>query len=227
MSKIEELILSQEFSYYEPWFYNNQYALRCELAKPDKTVKKRIKSAYKNAIAIYKIVFKKHIDAVFFHYANIDCFEKNAHKEDNPNFHLKSYRKLFLKGEKDTLKFIHYYQNKYKNVVIRKLQINDFDKNFIIDKNRVICYIDNKKFNHKKLIKRCVRTDFGCLKGGGKGTFDTSFVSFENECILSIYDDRGCDIVFATKEKYQEFYNKLQKYLLEYDLEEMKKRYNN
>ncbi|MBO7555412.1 MAG: DUF3885 domain-containing protein [Neisseriaceae bacterium] len=45
--------------------------------------------------------------------------------------------------------------------------------------------------------------------------------------MLSIYDDRGCDIVFATKEKYQEFYNKLQKYLLEYDLEEMKKRYNN
>ena len=50
------------------------------------------------------------------------------------------------------------------------------------------------------------------------------FVSFENECIMSIYDDRGCDIVFATKEKMQAFFGKLEPYLLAYDMEEMKKR---
>ena len=51
-------------------------------------------------------------------------------------------------------------------------------------------------------------------------------MSFENECILSIYDDRGCDIVFATKEKMREFYNKLNPYFLEYDAEEMSRRFN-
>ena len=51
------------------------------------------------------------------------------------------------------------------------------------------------------------------------------FVSFENECILSIYDDRGCDIVFATHEKLREFYPLLKPYFLTYDAEEMARRY--
>lgn len=221
MSKIEELILSQEFSYLEPWFYNNQYALRCELAKPAKTIKKRIKSAYKNVVDIYKIIFSNRVDAVFFHYTITDYPFGFCHSEYD--WDIKSCAKF----DKEMVRFFYKYQKKYKNVVITDIENYDDIEIDTIKRNRIICYIDNKKFNHKKLIKRCVRTDFGCLKGGGKGTFDTSFVSFENECILSIYDDRGCDIVFATKEKYQEFYNKLQKYLLEYDLEEMKKRYNN
>ena len=221
MSKIEELILSQEFSYLKPWFYNNQYALRCELAKPAKTVKKQIKSAYKNAVDIYKIIFSNRVDAVFFHYTITDYPFGFCHLEYD--WDIKSCEKF----SKEMVRFFYKYQKKYKNVVITDIENYDDTEMDTIKRNRVICYIDNKKFNHKKLIKRCVRTDFANLKGGGKSIHDTSFVSFENECILSIYDDRGCDIVFATKEKYQEFYNKLQKYLLEYDLEEMKKRYNN
>ena len=30
-SKIERLIRDKEFSYLQPYFYNNRYALRCEL----------------------------------------------------------------------------------------------------------------------------------------------------------------------------------------------------
>jgi hypothetical protein len=54
---------------------------------------------------------------------------------------------------------------------------------------------------------------------------DISFVSFENECILSIYDSRGCDIVFATQEKMKEFYHTLEPYFLDYDRAEMERRY--
>ena len=49
-----------------------------------------------------------------------------------------------------------------------------------------------------------------------------SFVSIENECIFSVYDDRGCDIVFFSVEKYKEFYLKLEQYFLDYDREKMK-----
>ena len=49
-----------------------------------------------------------------------------------------------------------------------------------------------------------------------------SFVSLENQCIFSVYDDRGCDIVFFSNEKYKEFYIKLEKYFLDYDREKMK-----
>ena len=49
-----------------------------------------------------------------------------------------------------------------------------------------------------------------------------SFVSIENECIFSVYDDRGCDIVFFSVEKYKEFYLKLEQYFFDYDREKMK-----
>ena len=49
-----------------------------------------------------------------------------------------------------------------------------------------------------------------------------SFVSLENQCIFSVYDDRGCDIVFFCKEKYKEFYIKLEQYFLDYDREKMR-----
>ena len=59
----------------------------------------------------------------------------------------------------------------------------------------------------------------------GKG-HEVGVVSFQNECIMSVYDDRGCDIVFATHEKMKEFYHTLEPYFLSYDAEEMKKRFN-
>ena len=49
---------------------------------------------------------------------------------------------------------------------------------------------------------------------------------YQENSDLSIYDHRGCDIVFATKEKMREFYNKLKPYFLEYDAEEMSRRFN-
>ena len=49
-----------------------------------------------------------------------------------------------------------------------------------------------------------------------------SFVSIDNDCIFSVYDDRGCDIVFFSVAKYKEFYLKLEKYFLDYDREKMR-----
>ena len=49
-----------------------------------------------------------------------------------------------------------------------------------------------------------------------------SFVSFDNEFVFSVYDDRGCDIVFFNNDKFKEFYSRLEPYFLEYDREKMK-----
>ncbi len=49
-----------------------------------------------------------------------------------------------------------------------------------------------------------------------------SFVSFDNQFVFSVYDDRGCDIVFYNDEKFKEFYIKLEPYFLDYDREKMK-----
>ena len=53
-----------------------------------------------------------------------------------------------------------------------------------------------------------------------------SFVSLDNQCIFSVYDDRGCDVVFFTKEKYKEFYVKLEQYFLDYDREKMRETFD-
>ena len=52
------------------------------------------------------------------------------------------------------------------------------------------------------------------------------FVSFKNNFIFSIYDEKGCDIVFFDEEKYKEFYLKLENYFLDYDRESMKNTFN-
>jgi hypothetical protein len=53
-----------------------------------------------------------------------------------------------------------------------------------------------------------------------------SFVSFDNQFIFSVYDDRGCDIVFFSEDKYKEFYDKLEPYFLDYDRTTMKNTYD-
>ena len=49
-----------------------------------------------------------------------------------------------------------------------------------------------------------------------------NFVSFDNEFVFSVYDDRGCDIVFFNNDKFKEFYSRLEPYFLESDREKMK-----
>ena len=81
--------------------------------------------------------------------------------------------------------------------------------------NRIICYSDGKGFDTDKLIKRCI---------DDRANPNVGLVSFENDCILSIYDDRGCDVIFANEEKFLEFYPLLEPYFLEYDRERMEER---
>ena len=83
--------------------------------------------------------------------------------------------------------------------------------------NRMICYSDGRGFDNEKLIRQCAEDRFNP---------DLGFVSFKNECVMCIYDDRGCDIVFADAGKFLAFYPKLEPYLLDYDrglMEERKK----
>ena len=89
---------------------------------------------------------------------------------------------------------------------------NDYCNEDLISIKRHITYNFDIK-NIKKRIKKQIKSQKDPLY---------HFVSFENEFIFSIYDDRGCDIVFFSEEKYKEFYYKLEKYFLDYDRDVMK-----
>lgn len=81
-----------------------------------------------------------------------------------------------------------------------------------IQRNRIICYSNRDRENDLQIISRQIADENSC---------EISLVSFENECIMSVYDDRGCDIVFVTPQKMKEFYPLLKPYFLDYDRGEM------
>jgi hypothetical protein len=85
----------------------------------------------------------------------------------------------------------------------------------VIRKNRVVCFTKAGLDGKPMILKTMKHDRYPIL----------NFVSYENECILTVYDDRGCDIVFYDKEKFKSFYMKLKPYFLAYDVKLMEERY--
>ena len=186
MCNILELILDSSFLYNQPWFYNNEFALRCELGIGEDDY---MDNAFSRAIQIANILFaSRKIDAAFFNqYFGADSF-------------------VYVEGD---------------------FELN-IDKK--IDLNRNLLLASDHIDDNITAVKRCIAydVDFITLENILKNQIEcqinplVSFVSRDNQCILSVYDDRGCDIVFFSKEKYKEFYVKLEHYLLDYDREKMR-----
>lgn len=203
-SKIEKLITDPTFSYSEPWFYNHPFALRCELGI-GKTKRTYLKNAEKRGLEIYDILFQTPPDAVFFNYYIEDLSTWGNIIVDNTVDYFK-----------EKIQLLADHVNNYESTVVFNIPLTEDEKENSIQKNRIVCYTD-----HRYPYKKTVTENFSWSAP------TVHLVSFENECIFSVYDDRGCDIVFATKEKMQEFYNKLKPYFLDCDAEEMAKRYGN
>ena len=219
-SQVEKLICCRDFSYLQPYFYNQPYALRCELGMGESDAE-YMANAESRALEIYKILFPKGADAVFFNYWIYDHSNSGEAEyldcgEDDDVEEIIRYR---IEVETEMLHFLSVYQLCYRHVAVENLQTYDepgdpdYGKN---RRNRIVCFADDKEFDYLDIIRRQIE---------GVGSHGISFVSFEHECILSIYDDRGCDVVFAVPEKMREFYSRLQPYFLEYDLEEMERRF--
>ena len=202
-SEIESLITDASFSYKQPWFYNHPFALRCELGIGD-SKHVYLKNAKKRAFEIFDILFQNPPDAIFF-----DHYIEDVSSWDGINVN------NTIRYFKRNIKFLAQHVNKYENTIVFNIPLDEEEEENNVQKNRIICYADSKYPYKKRAIENF-----------SWGSRTVHFVSFENECILSIYDDRGCDIVFATKEKMREFYNKLKPYFLEYDAEEMSRRFN-
>lgn len=204
VSQVEKLILNKNFKYSPPYFYNNKLALRCELGAGNDN-KEYLRTAKSRAAEIFDILFKSGVDAFFFdNYMYDNDFDAGE----------KVYINRIVASEKRRLKFSLGYQKNFKHAVVRDIPFDKEDNEELIKINRIVCYPDNQ-FDASEVINSQIDGSENAL---------IHFVSFENECILSGYDDRGCDIVFFDKEKFKSFYPLLEKYFLGYDLELMKKR---
>ncbi|MBQ9745407.1 MAG: DUF3885 domain-containing protein [Clostridia bacterium] len=200
-SKILKMILDKNFAYLPPYFYNNPYALRCELGVGESN-KEYVKNAYKRAEEIYDILFPEPPEAFFFDHYIYDC---SAWEE--------MFIKNLLKSEEKELKFISRCYKKYEHTVV--FDVPREEELELARENRIVCYLGG---GENKPLKKWIDMQFAWTEQR------ISLVSCKNDFIFTIYDDRGCDIVFAKKEKMREYFPKLEKYLLAYDMEEMKKR---
>ena len=214
-SIIEHNILSSDFQYLQPFFYNHPYSIRCELGVGDDDV--YMQNAKKRAMDIYQLLFPNAADALFFDYWIYDqCFSGAAECEADYADDMEEIHEYSIQAEVAKLKFLYHFQDKYRHVIVKKLKgyENEEDEAFL-GRNRVVCYSDGKGFNAEKLI---------CTQIENQSLPLVSFVSFEGEFIFSVYDDRGCDIVFATPEAFAAHYNDLKPFFLEYDVDLMKSR---
>ncbi len=243
-SLVEKAICSKEFSYLHPYFYSNPFSLRCILGMGD-TEQEYYSNAKKRALEIYSLLFPNGSDAIFFNYwlhdyCSINDAEKISYLKseksimndktdlsdivldmyDGEEYSLNDRINSIVDINSKSLKFLLKYQSLYRHLAVKNLPVYEGYEEEIetfISRNRIVYFSDGKGFDYASLIENEFR---------GKG-HDVSFVSFENECIFSVYDERGCDVVFMTAEKMKEFYKKLEPYFHPYDVEEMKRRYEN
>ena len=218
-SIVEQMICSRDFPYLQPYFYNHPYALRCELGIGD-SHEEYMANAKRRALEIYHILFPSGADAMMFNHWMYDYCDNGdaARYQLEADENMEEKIEAQLEAEADKLRFLLEQQFKYRHITVRDLEIYDSS---CCDaqhqkRNRVICYSDGIGFNQQRLIEQEIEW----------AGHEVSFVSFVNECIFSVYDDRGCDVVFMTHEKLKEFYEKLQPYFLDYDREEMENRFN-
>ena len=218
MSQIEHLILSRDFPYLQPYFYNHPHALRCELGW-GRTPEEYAETARARAEAIYRILFPTPADALIFSYWIYDRSFTGDPGTDRPAFSDEArrwYLEAQIKQEAEQLRFLDEMQSKYRHAVVRDLPTYDDGPDKDTWRHRIVCWPDAWGFDDLGLLRRQLVDEPPPL--------DISLVSFRNECIFSVYDDRGCDIVFAVPEKLREFYPRLKPYFLAYDAEEMARR---
>ncbi len=190
MCNIIEQISDGSFLYRQPWFYNNQLALRCELGIGEDEY---MENAFSRAIQIARILFKnRKIDAAFFN----QYFDADGSVYVEGDFELNIDKKIDLN----------------RNLLLASDDIDDD----ISAVKRCIAY-DVDFITLESILKKQIECQINPL---------VSFVSLDNQCIFSVYDDRGCDIVFFSKEKYKEFYVKLEQYFLDYDREKMRETFD-
>ena len=204
MSQIEKLILSRDFDDESPHFYRNAWALRCELGQGEGEA--WTKSARERARAIYHTLFPRPADALIFDDLLIDyTFNSGEDVCLGPVGEA-------IRAETRRLRHLFRYSNKWRHRVVKNLRPQtaaDFDV-----RSRVICYSEGRPFGDEDIIDEEIDE-----RGFGAG-----LVSFDSECVLWVYDGRGCDAVFATPEAMLAAYDRLEPYFLPYDAAEMARR---
>lgn len=190
----KELRLLGLNSIVQPLFYNCQYGIRFEIGVGDvydegMTPRKAyVENALSRAMTIYNSGVKNP--------ALLMCEIYPESEKDKKNFEILFSRKVIPILP----------QEEYSHII-------DIDDN-IIKQTQLFWDLKKSKIPVEKLFREIILGDIG-----GSKEFISSIYLFdiENHVVLHPYDDRGLDIVAYDKNTLTPIYNKLYKWILDYD----------
>ncbi|QSX34831.1 DUF3885 domain-containing protein [Shewanella avicenniae] len=184
----------------KPLFYNWPIGLRFEIG-PDEIelCEEYFETAHKRAVTIFEFVFSQgdEIEIIYQQYSD------GRKKIRKGNF---IYKQISLKQKEQVhcsdIRDIYELEYKcecWKRLNIFNLKIEDID--------------------YKNILLSLVNTDFGSRKPSMRG--ECYFINRTKSVILNLYDDRGMDVISATKESLLPLYKYKNEWLLDYDREKM------
>jgi hypothetical protein len=184
----------------KPLFYNWPIGLRFEIG-PDEIelCEEYFETAHKRAVTIFEFFFSQddEIEIIYQQYSD------GRKKIRKGNF---IYKQISLKQKEQVhcsdIRDIYELEYKcecWKRLNIFNLKIEDID--------------------YKNILLSLVNTDFGSRKPSMRG--ECYFINRTKSVILNLYDDRGMDVIGATKESLLPVYKYKNEWLLDYDREKM------
>lgn len=182
-------------------FYNNEYGLRCLLNAGEMNTYFLVKTIIKADKIISSLLDQNDLYFVLSYFL-LD----------------RKQIKRIMKDHIDLLGSIHYELIEMKSTEIN--QEDDCDSKLRVD------FLYKGKGSAEliyKLIWLPIVSDFGLI-ARKKYYYQLHIANFDQSIVMHPYDDRGIDILCKDLATYRETYKKLEPYLLEHDIELMKKR---
>jgi len=184
----------------KPLFYNWPIGLRFEIGQDELEVSDEyFNAAHERAVSIFESVFghNDEIELIYQQYSD--------------------GRKKIRKGS-----FIFKQIEPTKNGLTKYSDVRDiYDLNYKSEcwKRVNIPSLSLKSINYKNILLSLIHTDFSCRSPSISG--ECFFINKSKNIIVNLYDDRGMDIISASKNELISMYNKYNDWLLNYDREKM------
>lgn len=184
----------------KPLFYNWPIGLRFEIGQDELEVSEEyFNAAHERAVSIFETVFSQNdeIEIIYQQYSD--------------------GRKKIRKGH-----FIFKQIESTKNGLAQYSNVRDiYELSYKSEcwKRVNIPSLNLKAINYKNILLSLIHTDFGCRSPSISG--ECFFINKSKNIIVNLYDDRGMDVISASKDVLIPLYKQHNNWLLNYDRKKM------
>lgn len=202
-----------------PLFYLWNYGIRFEISMPwvEHEDKDNLQQISERSVTIFNKVFNQE-DKIFL-ITDIHCEKNDTFLQRKPT---KVYQK-YIKNKETVRKLQHR--------VLPSVFLDDEDGEDYAEMvtHRFVLSCKKSDIRYKALLTAISYEDFPhptqILKGFPRHESDIYLVNITKKMIYHLYDDRGCDVIASNKEDLYSLYQDCNDWILDYDRDEIDKRF--